>query len=275
MHTRSDLKGEAFLSCCADFKKLANDYLVSQSNKTSKFIPSFFIPRPVVKKVADSLLESVRKVTFSIDYPDIRFSKRVSFLEECAGFFKKLTEAYHSLCNNKQINDDLWNFRRQFSQMLKRLTYLTISGEVESCHSINLNYLDYYLDQIATGDDCYSNDVLLKHEISDLLSQHIEYYPNSDVTKIIIPLLDAINDSQGVNQHSHTEKEKFDNLLNFITTFLSCLNEKNEKDLHYKISRIVDRALDVDANFSTDFARYQQKINSSVDLELVGLVKLR
>ena len=276
MQTRSDLQSEAFLSCCFDFERLANNYLISREKKSNNPITAFFTSRSVCDDVSLSLLESIRKITFSIDFPYVKHSARELFLEKCSAYYKQLTNSYYYLEKNKQSTKDLANFGREFSLILKRIAYITIGGEFESSDAINLNYLDYYLDQITTGSDCDSNDFWLKGETSALLSNYIARFPNSDVTKIIVPLLDSIeNDMKGINKYAQNNKEKLDNLLNFINTFCLLLIDINEKELHSDISHIIYRAEDIDANFSIKSSSNPKKQGSSKKPELIGLVKLR
>jgi hypothetical protein len=276
MHTRCEPQGEAFYRCCLDFEKVANDYLSSQKDRANKSIFSFFTSRSMGETISDLLLELVRKVTFSIDFPYVSHGTREIFLDECNKLYKQLTHAFHFSLKSHQITDDLSTFGRQFSQILKRTVYLVVGGEFESSDIINLTYLDYYLDQITVGLDCYSNDFWLKMEASALISNYIERFPKSDVAKMAIPLLESIeNDQRGVNKHAKNNKEKFDNLLNLINTFCLCLIDTNEKDLHSDISHIIYRALDLDANFSMNPSLHIKEIDSSDYHELLGLVKLR
>ncbi|MEO8964707.1 MAG: hypothetical protein ABI370_08550 [Gammaproteobacteria bacterium] len=238
MQTRTDKPSTGIVQYFADFQKVAENYLSSKA-KLKKSVFSFFKPRFVEEDIANSLLELISKISFSMGFPNIAFSKKIAFLEGCTEIYSTLKKSLHKTSKRKNQDSDLVEFEIGYVRILKRVSYSLLSGQFENSDEINPNYLDYYIASIFSGLGCPTNEEILKKEILTVLHDHSTRYPNN----IVMLFSESIkHDNKGINQYAENRHEKLRNLLAVIKLFQTTLIERKEYALVAKINSVLDRA---------------------------------
>lgn len=231
---------------CEEFKKIANQYMKSQSAST-KLSSSFFRSTKQMETVADELYELIVKAEFNIGFPKLSHQNQIDFLEKLRKLYLTLmTETLLQLERKKHLDDEFVAFSKKFKTTLKSTLSSLYHGYFKSMDEVNLNYLTYYLDALSNGMASPTNYDCFRNEIIVLLRQYINKYPHG----LLFPLVNAVfntvyQDNKSINLYATNMGERFLNILKFINPLRHSLINDKDNSLLPQLTEIMDKALDV------------------------------
>jgi hypothetical protein len=255
-----------FEECCTDFKKLSVNYLAQDNSSKRKFL--FFRSASNDITIVNELFGIVHKVTFTMCFPFISHVSKISFLKNLATIHKKLL----NLVNMSNANNNIINFYKNFTAVLKNTCYILFSGSF--CHPdmINLYYISYYLDCAESGFDCPKNNEILKEEVLGLLKQYIDYQKSWMGVNLVKLVFDTIiQDEKSINLYTESNDGRFINILKFLNPLRLILAKFNDKRLFPEITMVMHRALEI---INPDMKSNTASGLSSMDFEDIITQKL-